>query len=153
MESGDLEQLTKEIPRLNEIFEQSRNYSHIYARYTYSSLIQILYRNLDSTDMPDDIERIFSCSFIHEIEEIVFAVLARLQTEQHAASPSRKHVIPVSYTHLDVYKRQLHGSVPDDVFHIYRNALDICHQRILIDSGYVHQAAVEVIPASHYAEQ
>lgn len=106
VESGDLEQLTKDILRLNEIFEQSRNYSHIYARYTYSSLIQILYRNLDSTDMPDDIERIFSCSFIHEIEEIVFAVLARLQTEQHAASPSRKHVIQLAKQYIHKHYRE-----------------------------------------------
>lgn len=86
-------QLTADILKLNQIFEQNKNYSHIYVRHIYSSLIQILYTNLESSDMPGDIERIFSCSFIHEIEQVVFAVLARLQAEQHSASPSRKHII------------------------------------------------------------
>lgn len=99
-ETQNMEQLTANILKLNGIFEQSKKYSHIYVRYIYSSLIQILYTNRESSEMPGDIERIFSCSFISEIEQIVFAVLARLQTENHTSSPSRKHVIQLAKQYI-----------------------------------------------------
>lgn len=100
VDAGNTEELTADILRLNQIFEQNRNYSHIYVRYIYSSLIQILYCNPDSPDMPGDIERIFSCSFIHEIEQIVFTVLSRLQTKQPGASSSRSHVIQLARQYI-----------------------------------------------------
>ena len=93
MELCDMEQLTEDIRKLCRIFEQDGNFSHIYVRYIFSNLIRILYRYQDSPEMAQDIERVFACSFIGQIEQIVSSILAKMDMDSKYATPGRKHSV------------------------------------------------------------
>lgn len=75
LETQNLEKLQLDIRRINQIFEQSKNFSHIFVRYTYSQLVQILYKDHELREIQQVIEKIFSCSFIYEIEKIMEEVV------------------------------------------------------------------------------
>ncbi|MBS6195913.1 MAG: response regulator [Clostridiales bacterium] len=97
IDSNNLSKLALDIQTLNQIFEQQKNYSHIFVRYIYSNLIQLLYKNQKqfTSDIVNDINEIFSCSFIYDIEKIVANVLSKLQMSSAPSNLTQNHVIQI----------------------------------------------------------
>jgi two-component system response regulator YesN len=91
--SNNIKKLNYDIMCLNRTFEQSKSISHIFVRFIYSKLIQILYRNLNQTESIKDIELIYNCTSIYEIEKIVSIALSKLQEKDGEKIQNTKHAI------------------------------------------------------------
>ena len=80
IDTNNIKKLQNDIANLNRAFEQCKSISHIYVRFIYSKLLQLLYKNQPRAELVKDIEQIYSCSSIFEIERIIAVALSKLQT-------------------------------------------------------------------------
>lgn len=105
IDSNNIEKLQYDIVCLNQSFEQSKNISHIYVRFIYSKLMQILYKNQDRAELMKDIEHIYSCSSIYEIEKVITVALSKLITKNRGkienTNPAIHLVIKYIKTHYN----------------------------------------------------
>lgn len=120
-EAHNLAKLHLDIRRMNMIFEQNQNFSHIFVRYAYSQAVQILYKNHDAQELQQWIEKIFSCSFMHEIERIMEDILLICSRDMvNEAEGKNQAVLLVKQYISEHYMEQI--SLNDLAGKVYLNA-------------------------------
>ncbi|NMA83247.1 MAG: helix-turn-helix domain-containing protein [Epulopiscium sp.] len=91
--TNNIKKLAHDVTRLNHSFEQCKSVSHIYVRFIYSKLMQLLYKNQNQEELMKDIEKIFSCTSIYEIKKVVTTALSKLQKVDSSKVKNTKHAI------------------------------------------------------------
>jgi two-component system response regulator YesN len=122
IDSNNMKKLTYDITCLNRSFEQCKSISHIYVRFTYSKLIQILYKNQPRAELMKDIEQIFYCSSIYEIEKIVTVAMSKLQTKDSGKIENTKHAIHLVKQYISAHYNEEEITLKELADVVYLNA-------------------------------
>ena len=133
-EEQNLAKLQEDIRRLNRIFERNENFSHIFVRYAYSQVVQVLCKKRDAQELQQWIEKIFACSFIWEIERIIEELL-RLSSQNFVSEEDEKNqaIVLVKQYIAEHYMEQL--SLTDLAEQVYLNA-SYLSTRFKLETGY-----------------